>query len=225
MVLTLKAKEGLERDNPLPGRPVRADRQPGSAPGDGRLRRAVHGRHRLPVPRLVPDGKTVVQLDARSAHIGRRTSVDHALVGDVGDTLRGAAAAARAPGREGGTSTRRDREVRRVARAPAALLPTPVTSDELIGRVRAVFDNPDDRIRPEAVGGGSRPARRPRRGLHHRHRDVDGVGVAVREMTRPAPAARLLQPRLDGQRDAAGPRRAGARPRPPGRSRAAATAV
>ena len=36
-------------------------------------------------------------------------------------------------------------------------------------------------------------------------------------MTRHPAAARLLQPRLDGQRDAAGARRAGARPRPPGR--------
>ena len=43
---------------------------------------------------------------------------------------------------------------------------------------------------------------------------------------KPGPAdPRVVQPRLDGERDAAGHRRQGRLPRPPGRSRCAATAA
>ena len=57
MVLTLKAKEGLERDNPYAGRPERADRQPGRPARVRRLRPAADARHRLPLHRLVPEGQ------------------------------------------------------------------------------------------------------------------------------------------------------------------------
>ena len=64
-------------------RPVGADRQPRD---QGRLR----GVRRLflvgtdfPYREFLPAGKTVVQLDVRGEHIGRRTPVDHALVGDA----------------------------------------------------------------------------------------------------------------------------------------------
>src|SRR6185436_4513053 len=37
----------------------------------------------FPYRDFLPSGKTVVQLDLRGEHIGRRTSVDHPLVGDT----------------------------------------------------------------------------------------------------------------------------------------------
>ncbi|WP_330180210.1 hypothetical protein OHB26_27825 [Nocardia sp. NBC_01503] len=36
---------------------------------------------------MVPNGKTVIRLDARQEHIGRRTGVDLGLVGHCGTTL------------------------------------------------------------------------------------------------------------------------------------------
>ena len=88
MVLTLKAKEGLEHDNRfqvgqsgLIGNPAAAQ-----AMDDCDVLFLVGTD--FPYRDWYPAGKTVVQLDARQAHIGRRTSVSHALVGDVGDTLR-----------------------------------------------------------------------------------------------------------------------------------------
>jgi pyruvate dehydrogenase (quinone) len=41
----------------------------------------------FPYPQFYPEGATVIQVDIRGRHIGRRTPVDVALVGDVGDTL------------------------------------------------------------------------------------------------------------------------------------------
>ena len=149
MVLTLKAKEGLERDNPfqvgqsgLIGNPAAA-----KAMDDCDVLFLVGTD--FPYRDWYPAGKTVVQLDARQAHIGRRTSVAHALVGDVGDTLR-ALLPKLTPRPDGAHLDAGGGGVRRVARPPAALL-DPRHDDTLIGKVRAVFDNPDDRIRPEAL--------------------------------------------------------------------------
>jgi pyruvate dehydrogenase (quinone) len=149
MVLTLKGKEGLERDNPfqvgqsgLIGNPAAA-----AAMDDCDVLFLVGTD--FPYRDWYPSGKTVVQLDARQAHIGRRTSVAHALVGDVGETLR-ALLPELGPRADGA----------HLAKAVAAYdewharqqsLLDPHHDDSLIGKVRSVFDNPDDRIRPEAV--------------------------------------------------------------------------
>ena len=106
MVLTLKAKEGLERDNPfqvgqsgLIGNPAAA-----KAMDDCDVLFLVGTD--FPYRDWYPAGKTVVQLDARQAHIGRRTSVAHALVGDVGDTLARAACPSSHPRTTATTSAR-----------------------------------------------------------------------------------------------------------------------
>ena len=92
------------------------------------------------------------------------------------------------------------------------------------GLLRRKVDNPDARIRPELLAAAV-----------DRHADADavfttdtghghGLAVPVRADDRHPAAARLLQPRLDGQRDAAGARRA-RRSTATGRSsRSAATA-
>jgi thiamine pyrophosphate-dependent acetolactate synthase large subunit-like protein len=93
MVLTLKAKEGLEHDNDfqvgqsgLLGNPAAA-----KAMDDCDLLLMVGTD--FPYRDWYPEGKTVVQVDLAPSHIGRRTTVHHALVGDAGATLRELAAA------------------------------------------------------------------------------------------------------------------------------------
>jgi pyruvate dehydrogenase (quinone) len=83
MVLTLKAKEGLERDN------VYEVGQSGLL-GNHASAKAFAGCDVLflvgtdfPYREFLPSDKRVIQLDVRGSHIGRRTPVDLALVGDA----------------------------------------------------------------------------------------------------------------------------------------------
>ena len=88
MVLTLKGKDGLEHDNPY---------QVGQSGliGNPASRKAFDSADLLlmigtdfPYPEWLPAGATVIQLDSRAEHIGRRTPVDLALVGDADPTVR-----------------------------------------------------------------------------------------------------------------------------------------
>ena len=149
MVLTLKAKEGLEHDNRfqvgqsgLIGNPAAAQ-----AMDDCDVLFLIGTD--FPYRDWYPAGKTVVQLDARQAHIGRRTSVSHALVGDVGDTLRALLPRLGVRTDSGHLDAATEKYAAWHDRQQALLDPGHDTT--LVGRVRAVFDNPDDRIRPEAV--------------------------------------------------------------------------
>ena len=205
MVLTLKAKEGLERDNPfqvgqsgLIGNPAAAKAMDDCdvlflvAPTS----RTATGTRR---------GRPSIQLDARQAHVGRRT------VGRARPRRR----RRRHPARAGAAAVSAVRQrpprrgrvgVRRRGTAASSRCSTRTTTP----RSSAGCGRSSTTRRPDPARGGGRgrgPARRTGRHLHHRHRHVDGVAVAVRHDERPAPAGRLLQPRLDGQRDAARARR------------------
>ena len=156
----LKAKEGLEQRQPLPGRAERPDRQPRRDQGLRRRRRAAHGRHRLPVPRLATrPGKTVIQLDARPEHIGRRTHVDLGLVGHAAPTLAAllplldAQAGPRAPAPTAASAYDGWRE-----RQPH--LTDPDYDKSLVGRIRERFDNTERAHPPEALAQVARPLRR-----------------------------------------------------------------
>src|SRR6478735_7678843 len=88
MVLTLKAKEGLEHDNPyevgqsgLIGNPAAQQALEG---GDVLLMVGTD----FPYREFYPQGKTVIQLEVRPEHIGRRIPVDLPLVGHAAPTLR-----------------------------------------------------------------------------------------------------------------------------------------
>jgi pyruvate dehydrogenase (quinone) len=83
MVLTLKAKDGFEDGNDfeigqsgLLGNPATATAFEGC---DVLMMLGTD----FPYRDFLPADKTVVQLDVRGEHIGRRTAVDHALVGDT----------------------------------------------------------------------------------------------------------------------------------------------
>ena len=84
MVLTLKAKEGLEHDNPF---------QVGQTGliGNPAARAALEGADLLlmlgtdfPYRDWYPAGKVVIQVDERGEHIGRRTAVASVSSGDAG---------------------------------------------------------------------------------------------------------------------------------------------
>ncbi|MDA0160915.1 thiamine pyrophosphate-binding protein [Solirubrobacter ginsenosidimutans] len=150
MVLTLKAKEGLERENPF---------QVGQTGliGNPAARRALDQCDLLlmlgtdfPYSDWYPEGKVVVQVDERGAHLGRRTPVDAGIVGDAGLTARALLDR---------VSAKADRDHLEDAagryaswREDQKQLADPKFEDSgLVHKLRAKFDNPDQRIRPEAL--------------------------------------------------------------------------
>ncbi|UTI66300.1 thiamine pyrophosphate-binding protein [Paraconexibacter antarcticus] len=151
MVLTLKAKEGLEAENPF------AVGQSGLIGNPAAQHALDHGDVLLmvgtdfPYPDWYPTGKTVVQIDSRSAHIGRRTPVDLGIAADARLTLTALldAVAAKEDRAHLDASTERYAEWR--TRQEALADPGHDEDGGIIARVRSTFDNPDDRIRPEAV--------------------------------------------------------------------------
>jgi pyruvate dehydrogenase (quinone) len=149
MVLTLKAKEGLERDNPY------ALGQTGMI-GNPPARRALEAAELLlmvgtdfPYVDWYPQDSVVVQIDMRGEHIGRRTSVDVGVVGDAQLALAGLLERVAAkPDRALLDEHRADYEA---WCARQRKLADPQHDAHLAGRARAKLDNPEHRIRPEAL--------------------------------------------------------------------------
>ncbi len=150
MVLTLKAKEGLEHDNPF------AVGQSGLI-GNPAAQKAFDDCDLLlilgsdfPYTDWYPKGKRVVQIDERGAHIGRRTPVEFGVLGDArlaaAGLLEAVAAKTDRAHVESATakySSWRERQER--------LADPQYDTRGIVEKVRTVFDNPDERIRPEAV--------------------------------------------------------------------------
>jgi pyruvate dehydrogenase (quinone) len=208
MVLTLKAKEGLERDN-------RFEVGQSGLIGNPAAQQAFESCDLLlmlgtdfPYTDWYPSGKRVIQVDHRPGHIGRRTAVEQAVIGDarltVAELLSRVAA-------------KRDRDHLDSARSrydewrdrQRKLADPNYDARGVIEKVRTAFDNPDERIRPEAVAVAVDRYASERAIFTS---DGDRLAITVRVDAWPAAAAGLLQPWLDGQRDAPGARRAGARP-------------
>jgi pyruvate dehydrogenase (quinone) len=149
MVLTIKAKERLEHDNPFEIGQSGLIGNPSTATAfDGCDVLFLIGTD-FPYRDFLPSGKTVLQLDLDGGHLGRRTPVDHALVGDARVTL--AELLPRLTRREDRSHLEKCRQEYDHWRADQARLLDPDHDERLLGKVRAVFDNPDDRIRPEVV--------------------------------------------------------------------------
>jgi pyruvate dehydrogenase (quinone) len=149
MVLSLKAKDGFDDDNPyevgqsgLIGNPATAE---AFAACDVLFLIGTD----FPYREFLPTGKVVVQLDARGTHVGRRTPVDHALVGDSALTLQ-----ALLPLLAQKDSTKHLDAARKVYEAwgkAQARLADPAHDKKFLGRLRGKADNPDDRVRPEQL--------------------------------------------------------------------------
>ncbi len=149
MVLTLKAKDGLEADNPF---------QVGQTGliGNPAARKALDGAELLlmigtdfPYGDWYPHGKEVIQIDDRGEHIGRRTAVDLGLVGDARMTVEGLLRLVAAKedrshidDARGAFESWQQRQRKLTSTEP---------DEGLVARVRSTFENPDDRIRPEAL--------------------------------------------------------------------------
>ncbi|GAB3598535.1 ubiquinone-dependent pyruvate dehydrogenase [Angustibacter peucedani] len=165
MVLTLKAKDGLEHDNAfqvgqsgLIGNPAAQKAFDG---GDVLLMLGTD----FPYREWYPQGKTVVQVDARGAHLGRRTPVDHGVVGDVGATLDALLPMLRQKDDRSHLDSAREAYTAWQGRQRALL--DPEHDRGLVGRIRERFDNTEDRIRPEVVADAV-----------HRHAAPDAVLTA-----------------------------------------------
>jgi pyruvate dehydrogenase (quinone) len=150
MVLTIKAKENLERDNPF------AVGQSGLI-GNPAAQRAFDNCETLvmlgtdfPYVDWYPEGKRVIQVDIRAGHIGRRTHVELGIVADAGLTAAGLVSRVQAkPDRshlEDCVSHYGDWRARQLQLADPA-----TDSRRFVDKVRARFDDPDARIRPETV--------------------------------------------------------------------------
>ncbi|MET3985612.1 thiamine pyrophosphate-dependent enzyme [Streptomyces sp. PvR034] len=149
MVLTLKAKEGFEDDNPFEVGQTGLIGNPAAAHaldhGDVLLMLGTD----FPYREWYPEGCKIVQIDAREEHLGRRVPVDVGLTGDTGATLR-----ALLPLLE----EKEDRAHLDDARARFASwregqqrLADPAHASRWTGRIREALDNREHEIRPEAL--------------------------------------------------------------------------
>ncbi|MGA8257917.1 MAG: thiamine pyrophosphate-dependent enzyme [Nocardioides sp.] len=83
MVLSLKAKEGLEEDNEFEIGQSGLIGNPATALAFESCDVLVLVGTDFPYTQFLPTGKTVVQIDLRGSHVGRRLPVDHAVVADT----------------------------------------------------------------------------------------------------------------------------------------------
>jgi len=149
MVLTLKAKERLESDNEYEIGQSGLIGNPATSEAFSECDLLLLVGTDFPYREFLPTGKTVVQLDIRSAHIGRRTPVDHALVGDARLGLRGLT-----PLLEAKTDRRmldKTRSSYEAWQEQQAAFADPDYERKPTGLLRRKLDNPDDRVRPELL--------------------------------------------------------------------------
>lgn len=149
MVLTLKAKERLEKDNPY---------QVGQSGliGNPAATRAFEGGDLLlligtdfPYRQWYPEGKTVIQIDARAEHIGRRIGVDVGLVGHCAPTLDALLAKLEPKRDDAHLRSSRDAYLAWAKRQES--LTDPDHDRGLIGKIRGHLTNTEQRIRPELL--------------------------------------------------------------------------
>ena len=149
MVLSLKAKEGLEEENPF-------EVGQSGLIGNPATELAFRGCDLLfwigtdfPYKSFLPEGKTVVQLDLDGTHVGRRQAVDHAIVGDALLGLR-ALLPQVAPKAERGHLDRA-RTAYELWRSGQEHFTDPAYDRKRVGVLRRKVDNPEAKIRPELL--------------------------------------------------------------------------
>lgn len=149
IVLSLKAKEGLERDNPYQvGQSGLIGNPASKVAFDGCDVLLMVGTD-FPYPEWLPAGARKIQIDRNGATIGRRSPVEIGLVGDAKATLAQIVAGTAA--REDGAHLKKARKVYETWCAAQQRLTDPHHDRSLVGRVRSTFDNSAHRIRPEVL--------------------------------------------------------------------------
>jgi pyruvate dehydrogenase (quinone) len=150
IVLTLKAKENLEHDNPF------AVGQSGLIGNPAAQHAFEHCDLLLmlgtdfPYPDWYPKGKQVIQVDERGAQIGRRTAVDLGVVADAGLAVAGLLELVAAKPDRGHLESSTEKYSSWRERQEQLADPD-YDARGVVEKVRSAFDNPDQRIRPEAV--------------------------------------------------------------------------
>ncbi|MFD3871874.1 thiamine pyrophosphate-dependent enzyme [Streptomyces sp. NPDC058623] len=149
MVLTLKAKEGFEGDNPFQVGQTGLIGNPAAAHAMEHAEALLMLGTDFPYRDWYPEGVKVVQIDTSEERLGRRVPVDVGLAGDVGATLRALLPLLdEAPDR-----AHLDDAVKRFGswQEGQGRLADPRHEHRWTGKLRAVFDNRDHEIRPEAL--------------------------------------------------------------------------
>ena len=150
MVLTLKAKAPFDNENPYEvGQSGLLGNHASAVAFDGCDVLLMLGTD-FPYRNFYPEGKTVIQIDRVGRHIGRRTRVDHGLVGDVGATLSALIPFLEKKTDRGHLDKARHSYEHWTARQ--AELADPAYESKPKGLLRRHVDNPSHRVRPEAVG-------------------------------------------------------------------------
>jgi pyruvate dehydrogenase (quinone) len=150
MVLTLKAKEGLEQDNPFAVGQSGLIGNPAAQHAFEKCDLLLILGSDFPYTDWYPKGKRVIQIDERGAHIGRRTPVEFAVVGDARLAAAGLLQTV-APKTDRGHLDSAVSKYSSWRERQEKLADPDYDSRGVVEKVRTVFDNPDDRIRPEAV--------------------------------------------------------------------------
>ncbi|WP_375492108.1 thiamine pyrophosphate-dependent enzyme [uncultured Jatrophihabitans sp.] len=151
MVLTLRAKEGLERDNDFQVGQNGLIGNPAAQLAFETCDLLLMVGTDFPYREWYPSGTTVIQIDARAEHIGRRVQVDLGLVGHAAPTLSALAGAVRS--KKQAKHLKASQELYDEWRKRQHKLALPDYDKTLIGRVRDKFDNTTKSIRPEALAG------------------------------------------------------------------------
>lgn len=149
MVLTLKAKEGFEGDNPFEVGQTGLIGNPAAAWAMDHADALVLLGTDFPYREWYPDGKKVVQVDTVAEHIGRRVPVDVALAADVGPTLR--ALLDRIDAREDRSHLDDARKRFTTWQEAQRRLAAPDHDRRPAGKVRSALDNRHHLVRPEAL--------------------------------------------------------------------------
>ncbi|WP_329018274.1 thiamine pyrophosphate-dependent enzyme [Streptomyces sp. NBC_01601] len=149
MVLTLKAKEGFEGDNPYQVGQTGLIGNPAAARAMDQADTLVLLGTDFPYRDWYPEGKKVIQIDRVAEHIGRRVPVDVGLAADVGPTLRGLLERVQARADRGHLDGAREKFTK--WQDGQRDLAAPGHDRGLLGKVRSKFDNRSHLVRPEAL--------------------------------------------------------------------------
>lgn len=149
MVVTLKAKEGFDDDNPFEVGQSGLLGNPATAQAFNDCDVLLMLGTDFPYRNFYPTGKTVIQIDTRGQHIGRRTSVDHALVGDAQLTVAALLPLLDRKNDRRHLESSREHYLR--WQKHQGHLVDPAYEKKPVGLLRRKLDNPQARIRPELL--------------------------------------------------------------------------
>ena len=149
MVLTLKAKEGFEGENPYQVGQTGLIGNAAAAHALDSCDTLVMLGTDFPYRDFYPGDCTVVQIDTREEHLGRRIPLDAGLAGDVGATLRALLPHLEARKDRGHLDSARERYDG--WRTGQQRLADARHDKHWTGRLRSALDNRSHDIRPEAL--------------------------------------------------------------------------